>query len=259
LSYGSTAVIGGSGFLAVYLTGVIVASNQRSTRTVLYFHEGLAATAQAVLFLLLGMLVFPSELIDDLGSGVVVAGALLFLARPLAVVGVLAWSRTPIRRMAVISWGGLRGAVPVVLATIPFTAGHPDGALIFDVAFVVVVLSIAIQAPTVGILARCLGVVAEHPPAVRPEIVALDSQDADLIELTIPSGSTIDGVELQDVPLPEGARVSVIRRDEATLIPHGDTTLFRGDVLLLVASRSCELQRLEDWSSGVRERPSQDS
>ncbi len=250
LSYGSTAVIGGSGFLAVYLTGVIVAGNQRSTRTVLYFHEGLAATAQAVLFLLLGMLVFPTELVDDLGAGIIVAGALVFLARPLAVAAVLVWSRTPVKRMAVISWGGLRGAVPVVLATIPFTAGHPDGALIFDVAFVVVVLSIAVQAPTVGALARRLGEVAEQQPALRPEIVGLDSQDADLIELTIPIGSGIDGLQLQDAPLPDGARVSIIRRDEATLIPHGDTTLLCGDVLLLVASRSCELQNLEEWSKG---------
>ena len=251
LSYGSTAVIGGSGFLAVYLTGVVVAGNQRSTRTVLYFHEGLAATAQAVLFLLLGMLVFPSNLIDDVSLGIVVAGALLFLARPLAVAAVLVWSRTPVRRMAVISWAGLRGAVPVVLATIPFTAGHPDGALIFDVAFVVVVLSIAIQAPTVGALARRLGVEAEHQPAVRPEIVALDSQDADLIEVTIPQDSAIDGVELQDTPLPDGARVSIIRRDERTLIPHGDTVLLSGDVLLLVATRSCEIERLEAWSAGA--------
>lgn len=250
LSYGSTAVIGGSGFLAVYLTGVIIAGNQRSTRTVLNFHEGLAATAQAVLFLVLGILVFPSGLFDDIGLAIVVAGALLFLARPLAVFCVLAWSRTPLNRMAVISWAGLRGAVPVVLATIPFTAGHPDGALIFDVAFVVVVLSITIQAPTVGVLARRLGVIAEHPPTVRPEIVALDAQDADLIEVTIPSGSGIHDVELQNAPLPAGARVSIVRRGDRTLIPHGNTTLRSGDILLLVATRSCDLQQLEDWSSG---------
>ncbi len=168
LSYGGAAVLGGSGFLAVYLTGVIVAGKRREARAVLQFHEGLAATAQAALFLLLGILVFPSDLIDDLGLAVLVAASLILVARPLAVFAVLSWSRTPVRRMALISWAGLRGATPVVLATIPFTANHPDGRLIFDVAFVVVVLSVGIQAPTIGMLARRLSL-GDDAPVSAPE------------------------------------------------------------------------------------------
>lgn len=251
ISYGAAAIGGGSGFLAVYLTGVVIATARRSARRVLYFHEGLAATAQGVLFLLLGILVFPSELFEDLGTAIVLAAALILVARPLAVVSVLVWSRTPLRRMAVISWAGLRGAVPVVLATIPFTVGHPDGALIFDVTFVVVVVSVAVQAPTVGMLARRLGVVADDNLAVRPEIVPIDAHDADLVEITIPPGSRLVGRTLRDAPLPNGARVAVIRRDDETIVPNGDTLLISDDVLLIITPRDCSLDELADWCGAL--------
>ncbi|MGA9279443.1 potassium/proton antiporter, partial [Ilumatobacter sp.] len=247
ISYGAAAVIGGSGFLAVYLTGVVLAGAQRSARGVLSFHEGLAATAQGVLFLLLGILVFPSRLLDNLGIAVVIAVVLIVLARPLAVLAVLSWSRTPLRRMAVISWAGLRGAVPVVLATIPFTAGHPDGALVFDVAFVVVVLSVAVQGPTVGILARRLGVVAEEHVTVRPEIVPVDALDADVVEVTLPVGSRMHHSTLRDSPPPGGSRVALIRRGDETIVPDGDTTLEASDVLLVVAPKRCDLDEMESW------------
>ncbi|MEZ5372428.1 MAG: potassium/proton antiporter [Microthrixaceae bacterium] len=247
VSYGAAAAIGGSGFLAVYLTGVGIAGARRTVRGVLYFHEGLAATAQGVLFLLLGVLVFPSNLVANLGLAVVVAATLVLVARPLAVLAALGWWRTPVRQMAVVSWAGLRGAVPVVLATIPFTAAHPDGRLIFDVAFVVVVLSVAVQAPSVGAVARRLGVVADEQVSVRPEIVPVDALDADLVEITIPPGSRVDSTTLRDAPPPGGARVSVINRASQTLVARGDTRLSAHDVLLVVVPRNCDLDRLEEW------------
>ncbi len=252
ISYGAAATVGGSGFLAVYLTGVVVATTRRSARGVLFFHEGLAATAQSALFLLLGILVFPSELIEDLLAGVVVAAALILLARPLAVASLLVWSRTPVRRMAVISWAGLRGAVPVVLATIPFTAGHPDGALIFDVTFVVVVLSVAVQGPTVGVLARRLGVVAEHPVTMRPEIIPVDASEADLVEITVHPESRLRDITVRDDPPPSGSRIVTIRRGDETIVPTGRTRIDAGDVLLLIASRRCALDDIEVWN-GVDE------
>lgn len=256
ISYGIAAIGGGSGFLAVYLTGVVVASAQRSARGVLYFHEGLAATAQAVLFLVLGLLVFPSRLLDNLGAAIVVALTLLLIARPLAVVAVLIWSRTPLRRMVVISWAGLRGAVPVVLATIPFTAGHPDGALIFDVTFVVVVLSVGLQGPTVGMLARRLRVVAEDRLTVRPEIIPVDAIDADLVEITVPNRSRLHMATLRDSPPPGGSRVAIIRRDHETIVPDGETRLAVDDVLLVIAPKRCDLGEMERWShAAASDRP----
>ncbi|MEO6571908.1 MAG: cation:proton antiporter [Ilumatobacteraceae bacterium] len=200
--------------------------SRRASRSVLFFHEGLAATAQAGLFLLLGILVFPSALVGDLGVGLVVAATLTFVARPIAVGMVLAPLGTPIRETAVVSWAGLRGAAPIVLATIPFTAGHPDGALVFDVAFVVVVVSVAVQAPSLGLVARRLGVVDDRPDTVRPEIVPVDLLDADLVEVSIPgdpptAATTQMGgaVALRDRPPPGGDRVVVIHRDDDDIGP----------------------------------------
>jgi cell volume regulation protein A len=249
ISYGGAAVLGGSGLLAVYLTGVVLTGSQRASRSVLYFHEGLAATAQSVLFLLLGILVFPSELFGDLGLALVAVVVLVLVARPLAVAAVLVWWRTPLKHMAVVSWAGLRGAVPVVLATIPFTAGHPDGAVLFDVAFVVVVVSVAVQAPTIGALARRLGVTADDSVFVRREIVAVDALDADLVEITVPRSTHVRDVTLRDDPPPGGARVAIIHRaDDTTVIPTGSTTIESGDVLLVVTPRTCDLDELEAWS-----------
>lgn len=248
VSYGVATAVGGSGFLAVYLTGVVVASARRRSRGVLQFHEGLAATAQGVLFLLLGILVFPTDLIDDLGRAIVLTSVLVLVARPVAVVSVLVWFRIPVERMVLISWAGLRGAVPVVLATIPLTAGHPDGTLVFDVVFVVVVISVAVQGPTLGPLVARLGVVPDEPRAVEPEIVPIEALDADLVEVVVPAGSALAAVTLSECPPPNGARIVVLRRGDDSLVPHGDTNLRPADVLLVVASRACSLEELDRWS-----------
>ena len=248
VSYGVAAVSGASGFLAVYLTGVVLARTERKVRGVLLFHESLASTAQGVLFLLLGILVFPSELIDDLGISIPVALILIVLARPLAVIAILAWSRTPIQRMTVISWAGLRGAVPVVLATIPFTAGHPRGSVIFDVTFVVVVLSVAIQAPTVGTLARKLGVNEPADVQVAAETVPVDSIDAELVELTIPAGSRLIGRTVGANPPPADAHIVLIRRNDETIVPSRRTRFRSDDHLLLVAPRTGEISEIELWT-----------
>jgi cell volume regulation protein A len=248
ISYGGAAVLGGSGLLAVYLTGVVLTGSERASRSVLFFHEGLAATAQSILFLLLGILVFPSELFGDLPLSLLVVAVLILVARPLAVAATLVWWRTPWREMTVVSWAGLRGAVPVVLATIPFTAGHPDGAVIFDVAFVVVVVSVALQAPTIGVLARRLGVVADDSVMMRREIVPVDALDADIVEITVPATTRLQQLTLRDAPPPAGARVAIIHRDDTTVVPTGSTTIEPGDVLLVVTPRTCDLGRLEAWS-----------
>jgi cell volume regulation protein A len=146
----------------------------------------------------------------------------------------------------------LRGAVPVVLATIPFTAGHPDGALIFDVAFVVVVVSVAVQAPTIGALARRFGVVADDSVFVRREIVPIDALDADIVEITVPTTTMLRAVALRDDPPPTGARIAVIHRgDDTTVIPNGATVIEPGDVLLVVTPRTCDLDELEAWSRSI--------
>lgn len=159
LSYGGAALLGGSGFLAVYLTGLLVGA--RATvyrRGILFFHEGLSSTAEVGLFLLLGMLVFPTHLPPVAGAALIVTVLLVLVARPAAVAACLLWFGYSWREMAFVSWVGLRGAVPIVLATFPAVAGHPDGELIFNVVFFVVLVSATVQGVTVRSAARLLGV-----------------------------------------------------------------------------------------------------
>jgi potassium/hydrogen antiporter len=160
LSYGAAASVGSSGFLAVYISGLMLGRKRRLARSLLHFHEGLATAAEALLFLMLGLLVFPSNLVHVLGRALVVAIVLMLVARPLAVLLCLPWFRWQLGEMTLVSWAGLRGAVPIVLATIPLTAGHPDGALIFDVVFVTVLVSLIVQASTIGWMAKRLGFVS---------------------------------------------------------------------------------------------------
>jgi potassium/hydrogen antiporter len=168
LAYGVAARLGASGFLAVYLCGAVVAripSNR--LRRIRSFHEALAGIAQIGLFLMLGLLVFPNQLPGVTVSSLVVTATLALVARPTAVWVSLAWFRFPARELAMLSWAGLRGAVPIVLATFPRTAGHPDGPLVFDVVFFVVLLSTAVQGLTIGRVARRLGLGAGGGPDGR--------------------------------------------------------------------------------------------
>src|SRR4029077_14655971 len=139
---------------------------RRLARSLLRFHEGIAAAAAAVLVLMLGVLVFPSRLLNALGRALVVALVLMLVARQLAVAVCLPWFGFNMRELTLVSWAGLRGAVPIVLATIPLTAGHPDGALVFDVVFVTVLVSLIVQAGTIGVLVRRLGFTEEVSGAV---------------------------------------------------------------------------------------------
>jgi potassium/hydrogen antiporter len=157
LAYGVATAIGSSGFLAVYITGLVLGRRRHLVKSIPNFHEGLAAAAEAALFLMLGLLVFPSRLVDVLGPALVVAMVLMFIGRPVAVALCSSWFGFNWRELTVVSWAGLRGAVPIVLATIPLTAGHPDGEIVFDVVFVVVLASLVVQASTVALLVQRFG------------------------------------------------------------------------------------------------------
>jgi potassium/hydrogen antiporter len=231
LGYGLAAWLSMSGFLAVYVTGLTVAarapSRRRAVRT---FHQGLASTAQIGLFLLLGLLVFPSRLGEEALGAFGVALALVFIARPIAVLVSIGWMRFAKAEVVLVSWAGLRGAVPIVLATFPLTEGYPDGQLIFDVVFFVVVLSVLLQGLTVSGLARRLGLRAE-PDLVASiaEALPIDAPGVEVLEIEVGTSSAIVGQRLIDAPPPLAARVAVVRRGDEVIIPTGDSILEPGD------------------------------
>jgi cell volume regulation protein A len=256
LAYGLATQVNGSGLLAVYLVGLVLGHrmprHQHALRTV---HEGFAFAAQMTLFLLLGLLVFPSSLPDVAGKGMVLAVALVLVARPIAVFAVLSWFGVGARLMAFVSWAGLRGAVPIVLATFPLTAGYPEAELVFDVVFFVVLVSVAVQGSTIAPVARRLGLTADPAPA-RATIMGLDHVNADVIELTLDASAGVVGRPLRDVPMPTGIRISVLERGERTIVPDGTTVLSAGDILVVVADAASQAaEELEHWVAGPQASP----
>jgi potassium/hydrogen antiporter len=257
-SYGVAAALGGSAFLAAFVAGVAVselAPNQR--RAIRGFHEGLAEIAQIGLFFLLGVLVFPTELFGNWWIALVVAGALIFVARPLAVVVSVVWFRFSLPELTFVSWAGLRGAVPIVLATFALTEGNADGRLIFEVVFFVVVISAVVQGTTLAAMARWLGLERDPGPAqVTVEITPLGSNDADVAETELDPEHPLVGRTVAESAPPPPLRVVLIGRSGHTFAPGGSTRYEAGDVLVLgVSSGSLDLRLVEHWLSSVAAAP----
>jgi potassium/hydrogen antiporter len=243
LGYGLAVALEMSGFLAVYVTGMTVAARAPTRRrAVRVFHEGLASVAQIGLFLLLGLLVFPSRLGDEALGSLGVALALVLVARPLAVLVSVGWMRFRLAELALVSWAGLRGAVPIVLATFPLTEGYPEGQLIFDVVFFVVVLSVLLQGLTVAGLARRLGLQADLDTAASiAEVLPIDAPGVEVLEIEVGTQCAIVGRPLVDSPPPFDARVAAVMRGDEVIIPTGATTLAPGDRLVVFGAARPEL------------------
>jgi cell volume regulation protein A len=239
LAFSSASLLHTSGFVAVYLCGLVLGNAPLPHRSAsIGFAEGMASLAQIGLFVLLGLLVSPARLTDALGPALLIGGALLLVARPLSVVLSLVWFRIPWAQQVFISWAGLRGAVPIVLATFPLTAHVPGATFIFDTVFVLVVVFTLVQGWSLPWLARRLRIAAPLTPRdVVVESAPLDELDADLVQMTVPAGSRLHGVYLPELRLPEDAAVVLIVRDGRSFVPDDTTRLMRGDQALLVSAR----------------------
>lgn len=231
LAYAVAGLTQTSGFLAAYLAGLVLGNaglpHRRATRSVA---EGLGWIAQIGLFVMLGLLVTPSELASSVLPAVVVGAALLLLARPVSVLLSLIPFRVPLREQAFLSWAGLRGAVPIVLATIPVVTGAPGSGQVFNIVFLLVVVFTIIQAPALPWLARKLRI-ADHDvgPDLQVELAPLDAMDADLICVTVQPGSRLRGVYLSELRLPPPAAVTLVVRGPDTFVPDEHTRLRVGD------------------------------
>ncbi|MET0903260.1 MAG: potassium/proton antiporter [Acidimicrobiales bacterium] len=250
LAYGVGAAAESSGFLAVYVCGMVVGDRAPAQRrAVLGFLQALASTAQIGLFLLLGLLVFPSRLDEQALGALGVAVVLVLVARPLAVLMSIVWFGYRARGLALVSWAGLRGAVPIVLATFPVTVGYPDGQLIFDVVFFVVLVSVLVQGFTLEPLVRRLGLASE-PASIETvaEVLPLDAPGAQALEIDVGSAARIAGHRLREVPPPLEARVAVVLRGSEVVVATGETVIEVGDRLVVFApARPGLLLALQDW------------
>jgi len=238
LAYAAGAVLHASGFLAVYVAGVLLGNARLPhRRAILGFADGLAWLAQIGLFVLLGLLASPGRLDAAVVPAVVTGLALVLAARPLSVaVSALPFAVGP-REQAFLSWAGLRGAVPIVLATIPLSERVPGADRLFDAVFVLVVIFTLVQTTTLAPVARRLGVTAPAEAAeVHVETAPLERMRADLLQLEVPAGSRLAGVHVDELRLPQGAVVTLVLRDGVGFVPGPDTRLKTGDNLLIVAT-----------------------
>jgi cell volume regulation protein A len=256
IAFGAADVLHGSGFLAVYLAGLMMGSSPLPARqTVSAFHDGLAWVAQLAMFLTLGLLVFPSQLGDIALSGTLVALVLVFVARPLAVLVSTAFAPLSLSDRAVLGWAGLRGAVPVVLALFPIIEGVDDSLKFFNIAFFAVLLSTLLQGSTFEPFARWMRATTTEPALPRPlvEVGSIRQLGADVVEVPIADGDAAIGVRVRDLGLPRDALVNVLVRGDEALPPRGSTRLEAGDRLHIVA-RQTALAALEDarerWRTG---------
>jgi cell volume regulation protein A len=238
LAFSVGTVAQASGFLAVYVAAVILGNARLPHRpAILSFAEGTAWLAQIGLFVLLGLLVSPGRLPGELGAAIVVGLVLLFVARPISVALSVSWFRVGWREQGFLYWAGLRGAVPIVLATIPLSESVTGARGLFDVVFVLVVVFTLVQGTTLPVAARWLGVSAPSEATELPvETAPLERMRADLLQLEVPPGSRLAGVHIDELRLPAGVAVTLVLRDGVGFVPSPDTRLRTGDSLLIVAT-----------------------
>ena len=234
-----TDLIGGNGYLAVYLAGLVIGNSKmphhRSTTT---FFDGIAWLAQLVMFLTLGLLVNPTELLPVAGIGLLIAVAMILIARPATVyLCLLPFRKISGRAKAYVSWVGLRGAVPIIFATYPLIAGINNANLIFNIVFFITIMSLIIQGTTVGYMAGKLRMVDDSEPAALSfsfeELP--DEIKSTLSETEVTADMLASGDRLMDLPLPDDELVVTVKRDGAFFIPNGRSKLCLGDKLLVIS------------------------
>jgi cell volume regulation protein A len=255
LSFGAADVIGGSGFLAVYLVGLAVGSTpSRYRRHLVAFHEGLAFLAQVALFVVLGLLVFPMDLPAVALPGLALAVLLMLVIRPAAV-----WASTAVgdftrRDRMLLGWAGLRGAVPIVLATFVLSAEDvPHANTIFNAVFFVVVVSTIVQGTTLEWVAGRLGLLAPAPVVHEAPLEVGHLTKLDLVDFAVAGDHAINGSAVRELGLPRSALIAVINRADDTIPPRGSTVVRAGDRLFVLVPRELRAD-LEDVFSRWRRR-----
>jgi len=261
LTYGAADSLHGSGFLAVYLAGLAIGSAPTpASSTIVTFHDGLAWIAQVAMFLTLGLLVFPGQLGSVAVEGTLLALVAAVVARPLAATAALLPFGFGLREGVVIGWAGLRGAVPVVLATFPVLAGVPHSQELFDIVFFAVLVSTVLQGSTFLPLARRLGLTTNEAalPAPLMEAGAIRRLGAEVIEFPVARGDAAAGRRVRELGLPRDALLNVIVRGEQAIPPRGSTRVEAGDHLHVLVRQEAAMEfrtLLGRWRTGPLETP----
>ena len=234
-TYSSTTAIGGNGFLAVYIAGLILGSNHFMYKeSVIHFCEGLGWIMQIIMFITLGLLVKISPLLDSARTGIPLALFLMFIARPISIFISLFFTKFTTRHKLFVSWVGLRGAVPIVFATFPILEGVANAHKIYHVIFFVVFISILLQGTTLYPLAKYLQLESPVPLNRTSPIKLSEEVNSELIELLVPDDSSAIGKKVVQLSFPEESLILLIKRGKCFITPRGNTTIVAGDKLMVI-------------------------
>lgn len=239
--FASTDYIGGNGFLAVYLAAVYLGNQELiHKKKILKTFDGFAWLMQIVLFLTLGLLVFPSQIVPVIGIGLIISLVLILLARPISVFITLLPFNTNFRSKLYVSWVGLRGAVPIVFATYPFIYGVEKANMIFNIVFFISITSVLIQGTTLYRVGKWLHLIL--PESIKPRTIVdmerFESIKSHLHEILIPKNSPVAGKEIFEIGFPKTALISFIRRNHNFITPNGSTVIEEGDKLFVLSENN---------------------
>jgi cell volume regulation protein A len=246
-SFSVTDFIGGNGFLAVYICAIYLGNHELiHKKTIIKVFEGFAWLMEIVLFLTLGLLVFPKKIIPVMGIGLIISIFLILIARPLSVFISLAFFRIKNRSRLFISWVGLRGAVPIVFATFPLLAGAEKSHIIFNIVFFISLTSLIIQGTSLGYVSKLLSVALPEKlkPKTRTEIELSDEVKAELTEIKLPSDCSSVGKQVFQLNFPQKTLIAMIKRGDKYITPCGSTVLEPEDKLLILSENKEKLDKI---------------
>lgn len=252
LTFAATDLIGGNGFLAIYISAVIMGNSSFvHKRSLMQFNDGLAWLMQVVMFLMLGLLVYPSMIVPVIGVGLVISFFMILVARPLVIFILMAFSKFTVKDKIFISWGGLRGAVPIVFASYALVAGVPHANTIFNIVFFISISSVLIQGTSLPFMARLLKLdlpasdARQHPLDYETS----ESFKSELVDTTALKGAYIVGKKIVDLKIPQSVMIILIYRNRKYFAPKGSTTIEEGDVLTLMSESKKDIRFIEDMCS----------
>lgn len=239
ITFSATDFVGGNGFLSVYLCALYLGNQDLiHKKSIMRVFDGLAWLMQIVLFLTLGLLVFPSHVFEVAGIGVLISVFLIFVARPLSTFIGLSVFKLHVKSKLFLSWVGLKGAVPIVFATYPLLAGIDKAEMIFNIVFFVSVTSLLIQGTTLSLFAHWLNVSLPESLKIRSVVEEFMSEEAKtaMKEIILPPNSEVDGFKIVDLHFPKDAIIALLKRDSAFITPNGNTEVHSGDTLIVLAN-----------------------
>lgn len=240
ITFSATDFLGGNGFLAIYICAVYLGNQDLIHKnTILKMFDGLAWLMQIVLFLTLGLLVFPSQIIPYLGIGLLISIFLIVVARPVGVFLSLMFFKMKLRRRFYISWVGLRGAVPIVFATYPLLAGIDKANMIFNIVFFISVTSVLIQGTTLSLVAKWLNVALPEQAQKMsgPDLFLAENSKAEMREFLITAECETVNKKVVELGFPKNAIIAMIKRNDSYIIPNGSTKIEEQDTLIVLADR----------------------